>query len=180
MSAALRRLPAVLMWARLLAALPLWALALAGMQRMLAVGLALALLTDLLDGPAARWLGQSDEAGARLDSLADKVLVLSALAWLLLLHPAILREQAALGLAALLLGLASWLTGMLRHGEVPWLHLWVARAGGVAQAVFVLHTFWSGAYSPALFALAAGLWCLAATAEIVAQLRAAPAARPGA
>ncbi len=171
MSAALRRLPTLLVGARLLAALPLWALALANMQRALAVGLAVALLTDLIDGPAARWLGQSDAAMSRFDSLADKVIALSVLAWLLLLHPAIVREQAALSLAALLLGLASWLTGLLRLGRVTGLHLPVARAAGVAQAVFVLHTFWSGAYSPALFVIAAGLWCVAAAAEIVAQMR---------
>jgi CDP-diacylglycerol--glycerol-3-phosphate 3-phosphatidyltransferase len=172
MSAVLRHLPAALTGARLLLAIPLWGLALANRQRALAVGLVLALLTDVLDGPAARWLGQSSEAGARFDSLADKVLTLSVLAWLLLLHPAIMRDAPTLGLAALLLGLASWLIGLLQLGRVTGLHLRVAQAAGAAQALFVLHTFWGGAYSPALFRLAASLWCLAAAAEIIAQLRA--------
>jgi phosphatidylglycerophosphate synthase len=169
-SAALRRLPLLLVNLRLLLVPPLWALALAGMQRALAVGLLVAVLTDMLDGMAARRLGQSSEALARFDSLADKVLTLSVLAWLLLLHPAILAENAALALVALLLAVASWLAGLLRHGRVTGLHLRLARFAGLIQAIFVLHTFWQGAYSPLLFTLAAGLWCLAAAEELLVQL----------
>jgi len=167
---ALRRLPALLIGLRLLLVAPLWGLALAGMERALAIGIALAVLTDVADGPAARWLGPGSGGGARLDSLADKVLTLSVLAWLLLLHPAILAEHPAVCLAALLLAAGSWLAGLLRFGRVSALHLYSGRAAGLAQAAFVLHTFWAGAYSPPLFALAAGLWCLAAAEEIAVQL----------
>lgn len=169
MSAFVQRLPLMLMLLRLLLVPPLWVLALLNMQRALAVGLLVALLTDILDGQAARWLGQSSEAGSRLDSLADKVLTLSVLAWLLLLHPAILLAYPLLALAVLLLALASWLVGLLRFGRVTGLHLRLAKLAGVAQGLFVLHTFWSGAPSSALLFLAAGLWCLAAVEEIVVQ-----------
>src|SRR5262245_59241167 len=136
MNAALKRLPLLLSGLRLLLVPLLWGLALADMQRALAVGLVVALLTDVLDGQAGRWLGHSSETESRFDSLADKVLTLSVLAWLLLLHPAILREQLILSLAALLLGAASWLTGLLRFGRVTGLHLRSAKIAGVAQALF--------------------------------------------
>lgn len=170
MSAALRRLPAALVATRLLLVAPLWGLALAGRGRALAVGLLIAALTDLLDGMAARRLGVNSEGLSRFDSLADKVLTLSVLAWLLLLHPAIVADHPALAIAALLLAAASWLTGLLRHGRVTGLHLRSGKLAGAAQALFVVHTFWAGAYSPPLFSLAAGLWCLAAAEEILAQL----------
>lgn len=167
----LRWLPTWLTGLRLALVLPLWGLALLGMQRALAVGLMVALLTDLLDGYAARRLGVASEASSRFDSLADKVLTLSVLSWLLLLHPTIVREHPVLAGAVLLLALASWLVGLLRHGRVTDLHLPVAKLAGAAQGLFVLHTFWAGSYSPPLLFVAAGLWCLAAGAEIWAQLR---------
>jgi phosphatidylglycerophosphate synthase len=163
-------IPTLLIGARLLLAAPLWALALLGMQRALAAGLALALLTDVLDGRVARWLGQDGAANARLDSLADRVLVVSALAWLLLLHPAVVRDHLWLWLGGLLLLACSWLVGLVRWGRVGALHLHSARLGGAAQGLFVLHTFWSGAYSPTLLYAAGALWYLAAAEEILVQL----------
>jgi phosphatidylglycerophosphate synthase len=163
-------IPTLLIGARLLLAAPLWALALLDMQRALAVGLVLALLTDVLDGQVARWLGQSDTATDRLDSLADRVLVVSVLAWLLLLHPAIVRDHLWLWLGGLLLLACSWLVGLVRWGRVSALHLYSARLGGVAQALFVLHTFWSGAYSRPLLYAAAALWYVAVAEEILVQL----------
>lgn len=166
----MNNIPTILIGLRLLLVAPLWAFALLDMQRALALGLALALITDVLDGQAGRWLGQNSELTSRLDSLADKVLAVSVLAWLLLLHPAVVREHPVLSLGALLLALLSWLAGLARHGRVAGLHLVSAKVAGAAQAAFVLHTFWAGAYSQPLFYLAAGLWWLAAVEEIAVQL----------
>ena len=60
--------------------------------------------------------------------------------------------------------------GLLRFGQVTGLHLRSAKIAGVAQALFVLHTFWNGIYSPLLLYVAAVLWCLAAVEEIIVQL----------
>ncbi|MFV9506356.1 MAG: CDP-alcohol phosphatidyltransferase family protein [Oscillochloridaceae bacterium umkhey_bin13] len=165
----MRHVPKALSLARLILAVVLWLPALLGLQRLLALGILVALLTDWLDGLAARHLGVGDEAFSRFDSLADKVLALSVLAWLLLLHPAILFHHPLLALAVLLLGLGSWLTGLIRQGRVTGLHLPSAKLAGLSQAGFVLHTFWQGAYSPLLLYLAGGLWCLAALHEIRVQ-----------
>jgi phosphatidylglycerophosphate synthase len=164
------RISTLLILARLLLTAPLWVLALLDMQRALAVGLALAALIDALDGSVARWLGQSDAANSRLDSLADRVQVISVLAWLLLLHPAVARDHLWLWLGGLLLIACSWLVGLVRWGRVSALHLYSGRVAGALQALFVLHAFWSGAYSPPLLYAAAALWYLAAAEEIVVQL----------
>ena len=159
MSAIWQQLPRLLIATRVVLLLPLWVLALNGMQRALAIGLLIAVTTDILDGMAARRLGQDgDERLAHLDSLADK------------LHPNLISDQAPLALTALLLALSSWLIGLIKHGRVTGLHLRLAQVAGLVQALFVLHTFWQGSYSPLFFNLAAGLWCLAAAEEIAIQL----------
>ena len=171
MSTIWHQLPRLLIGTRVVLLLPLWVLALNGMQRALAIGLLIAVTTDILDGMAARRLGQDgDERLAHLDSLADKLLTLSVLAWLMLLHPNLIRDHAPLALTALLLALSSWLVGLIKHGRVTGLHLRLAQVAGLVQALFVLHTFWQGSYSPLFFNLAAGLWCLAAAEEIAVQL----------
>lgn len=170
MSRMLNHLPMLITSLRLIVLPLLWAFALAGMQRALAIGLLFAILTDVLDGQAGRWLGHASEAESRFDSLADKVLTLSVLAWLLLLHPTIISNHPRLSLAVLLLAVASWLTGLLRFGQVTGLHLRSAKIAGVAQGLFVLHTFWNSTYNSLLLYGAAALWCLAAVEEIIVQL----------
>lgn len=171
MSTLLHQLPRLLIGTRIVLLLPLWVLALNGMQRALAIGLLIAVSTDLLDGMAARRLGQDgDERLAHLNSLADKLLTLSVLAWLLLLHPNLISNHKPMAITALLLALGSWLVGLIKHGRITGLHLRLARIAGLVQALFVLDTFWQGRYSPLLFNLAAGLWCLAAAEEIAVQL----------
>ncbi|HEY0734615.1 MAG TPA: CDP-alcohol phosphatidyltransferase family protein [Herpetosiphonaceae bacterium] len=170
MTARLKLLPNLLTSLRLLLLPVLWLCALQGRSTWIGVGLLVALLTDVLDGAAARWLKQETALGARLDSLADKLLTLSALAWLALLFPAIFTDHPLLiGLVSAALA-ASWLTGFFRAGRMPRLHLVSARVGGGLQGLFALHTFVSGRYSPALLYLALGAGLLAALEEIAVQI----------
>lgn len=57
---------------------PFWALGVYGV----------AMLTDVLDGPLARWTGQTSQSGALLDGFVDKVFQVNA-AWSLVLADAI-------------------------------------------------------------------------------------------
>lgn len=72
---------------RLLLVPVLWTLALLELPIHLGVGLAVAGLTDVLDGPIARLTERSSRYGAQLDSLADIVLMASIFWWFLLLQP---------------------------------------------------------------------------------------------
>ena len=65
----------------------LWVLALLELPFYLGVGLAVAGLTDVLDGPVARATGRTSRYGAQLDSLADILLMASIFWWLVLLRP---------------------------------------------------------------------------------------------
>src|SRR5438874_13316847 len=81
---------------RLLLVPLIWLVALQGQSRLVGVGLIAAGVTDALDGYLARRLGQVSTRGARLDAIADIVLLVSAAAWLQLLHPDIARDNGAL------------------------------------------------------------------------------------
>ena len=119
--------------------------------------------------PRAGW-ARSPTAAPPSNSLADKALSVSVVAWLALLFPGIWRDQplavAAVGAALLGAGLLGW----RRFGRVPPLHLLSGRLGGACQALFTLHAFWSGAYSRPLLALALGAGALAALEEVVVLL----------
>lgn len=150
----------------------LWVLAARGLPVHLGVGIALAGLTDVLDGPVARMTGRSSRVGSQLDSVADLVLMTSIVAWIAWLQPGFLRTNliplgawAVLGTAALL---ATW----LRFGRVGNLHLYSAKAAGVVGYVFVVWLFVLGDYSPAFFAVAIGLAMIgAAETTLVALTR---------
>lgn len=61
-----------------------WCAAVAGERWLLVFTILLCLLTDFLDGFFARLLGQETSFGAKLDSIADNILPISAMpiAWL--------------------------------------------------------------------------------------------------
>src|SRR2546421_2538278 len=81
---------------RLLLVPLIWLVALQGQGRLVGLGLIVAGVTDALDGYLARRLGQVSTRGARLDAIADIVLLASAAAWLQLLHPHIARDTGPL------------------------------------------------------------------------------------
>jgi phosphatidylglycerophosphate synthase len=86
----------------------LWVFAALNWQPALALGLFFAVLSDWLDGQVGRWLKHDSEQESRIDSLADKILTLSVLLWLVWLHPQIVSENLILVGFVLLLGIISW------------------------------------------------------------------------
>jgi cardiolipin synthase (CMP-forming) len=148
----------------------LWLLAALQLHVYLGIGIALAGLTDVLDGPVARLTRRSSPLGSQLDSLADLVLMVSIVAWIVWLHPVFLRQNliplavwAVIGVAALL---ATW----IRFGRIGNLHLYSAKAAGVVGYVFVVWLFVLGDYSPAFFAIAVGLAIIAAAETLLVAL----------
>ena len=153
---------------RLLLVPGLWLLALWQQDRWLAFGLAVAALTDVLDG----WLARRDPRfkDGRFDSIADKVLTFSVVAWLVLRRPEIFREHPWLIAAATALFAAVQLASWIKFRRVSGLHTHLGKLGGLAQAVFVLHALVFGGYSAALLYIALGLWVLACAEELAITL----------
>ena len=85
------------------------------------------LLTDLLDGLAARWLRQQSELGARLDTWADLVTWLSLPLCSWWLYPEIVRPELPLLVVALAgYGLATFY-GLQKYGRLTSYHTWAGR-----------------------------------------------------
>jgi phosphatidylglycerophosphate synthase len=89
----LRYLPNQFTAARLVLIVILWGFALAGNATVVGVGLALAFVTDVADGYAARRLNRVSAFGSRFDSLVDGIVGPSAIAWLLILEPTVVLDH---------------------------------------------------------------------------------------
>ncbi len=147
-----------------------WWYAMLGEGRLVAAGLVAAGLTDFLDGYVARRLGQATPAGARLDLSADTLLLLSALAWIEMLHPEIFRENVALTAGALIIYLASVATGLLKFRSLPNLHLHSSRVGGGFLYAFATITFATGRYDRLLLTLAAVAFMVSCAETLAGEL----------
>ena len=139
---------------RLLLIVLLWPAAVAGEGRLVGIGLVVAAATDVLDGYLARRLSVVSVRGARLDAIADTSLMVSAGAWLQLLHPRLVADNLALlgATGGLYVAgvVASWLA--FRRLVNP-RQLSSKAAGGLLYA-FALITFLTGVYEPLLLTVA--------------------------
>ena len=148
---------------RLLALPVLWVLAALGLPRVVGIGAALAGLTDVLDGPVARWSGRSSRFGSQLDSLADMLLAGSMFLWVAWYRPSFFAENAVPLLSWAVLGLLSLVVTVVRWGRFGDLHLYSAKAAGFLGHLFVVWLLIFDSYSPLFFAVAV-------TAAIIAAL----------
>ena len=132
----------------------IWPFALAGQARLVGIGLILAGLSDVADGYLARRLRQTSRRGARWDAIADTALMVSAGAWLGVLQPEIVRDNAALLAVAAIAYATSTSASLIAQGRlVDPRQLSSKVAGGLLYA-FALITLLTGAYEPLLLTLA--------------------------
>jgi phosphatidylglycerophosphate synthase len=164
------RIADVLSGTRLLLIPAIWTAALLGNGRLVGVGLLFAGATDFFDGYLARRLGQESSTGARLDSLADNLLLISAMVWIELLHPEILSQNTVLVMATFAMYLASLSVGLIKFHQLGNLHLYSSKVAGGALYSFAVITLISGAYEPLLLWLAAAAFLFSSTETLLAQL----------
>jgi cardiolipin synthase len=147
-----------------------WGLALAGLPGYIGPSLAVCLVSDALDGHMARRLNQVTEFGGRFDSLADNILIPSALVWLLMFKPAVFADHTALSLLAIGTYASSLTVGWIRFRRFGNLHLYLSKVSGVVQYVFIIHTFMAPGYNTWLFHLAISLFFLSSLETLLLQL----------
>jgi phosphatidylglycerophosphate synthase len=129
----------------------LWVLAFKGYSFYLGIGLIVAGLTDTFDGVAARRMNMVTKFGSQFDSIADNILGLSAVVWLLMLEPLVYQENKALFMVALLLYPAGMLVGWIKFKRFANLHLYSGKISGWLQIIFISHAFLFEGYSQLLF-----------------------------
>jgi CDP-diacylglycerol--glycerol-3-phosphate 3-phosphatidyltransferase len=139
---------------RLLSVPVLWALASIGATFWLGVGLALAGLTDVLDGPVARYTGKSSRWGGQLDSAADILLMASIFWWFVLLTPEFFLDNATPLVVWAVIGTVAVVATYIRYGRFGNLHLYSAKAAGVLGYLFAVSFFVFDGYSPLFFHVA--------------------------
>jgi cardiolipin synthase (CMP-forming) len=148
----------------------IWLAAMLGNGRLVGLGLIVAGATDFLDGYLARRLHQESRRGARLDSLADNLLLISAAFWIELLHPQILRENVFVVAATLGVYLSSLAVGLLKFQHLGNLHLYSSKVAGGLLYSFAVITLLTGIYSPVLLWLAAAAFMISSAETFFAQL----------
>lgn len=154
-----------------LALLPvLWVLALLRLPVLLGVGVAIAGLTDMLDGYLARRSHQSTPFGSRFDSIADHLLSASMLIWLLWLRPHFFRQQLPLLLLWAAFALSVLLVGWVRFRRFGDLHLYSSKAAAILGNLFGISLLILGTYSPPIFYAVLAVCSVAAVETLIALL----------
>ena len=164
------RIADVLSGMRLLLIPVMWVAALLGWGRLVGLGLLVAGATDFFDGYIARRLDQESASGARLDSLADNLLLISAMAWIELLHPEILSENTVLVVVTFGLYLASLSVGLIKFHQLGNMHLYSSKVAGGALYSFAVVTLVTGVYEPPFLWLAAAAFMVSSAETLLAQL----------
>jgi CDP-diacylglycerol--glycerol-3-phosphate 3-phosphatidyltransferase len=155
---------------RLFLVVLLWPAAMAGEGRLVGVGLVVAAATDVLDGYLARRLSVASVRGARLDAIADTSLMVSAGAWLQLLHPRLVTDNLALlGAAGGLYVAAVVATSLAFRRLVNPRQLSAKAAGGLLYG-FALITFLTSVYEPLLLTVALLALGIASVEALVAAI----------
>ena len=126
---------------RLLAIPLLWAAWLWKLETMLGVGLCICFISDLLDGLLARRLCMVTAEGERLDSLADHILIPSAVFWLVLgKRHAFFGKEWVLGVT-LCLYLLTITIGVVKRKQFGGAHLFGSKVMGLGNYAFMIVTY---------------------------------------
>lgn len=155
---------------RLLSVPVLWALASLESTFWLGVVLALAGLTDVLDGPVARRTQKSSRYGGQLDSVADLLLMASIFWWFVLLTPEFFLEHATPLVIWALVGTVAVVATYIKFGRLGNLHLYSAKIAGVLGYLFAVSYFVLGDYSRLFFSVAVTVAILASTETLLVAL----------
>ena len=154
--------PNLLSGFRLLLIPVLWGCAWLKLSWCIGIGLIVSWLTDFLDGFIARKLNMVTVLGAKLDSLADDVVLISVIAWIFMLRREIVTDHALLVLAGIggygFTLLVSWWK-FRQFGSN--LHLYSHKASSVMGYLFLIHAFLFGSYHHGLFYLVIGVFIVA-------------------
>jgi len=161
-------LPNLLTGFRFVAAVGLLWLAWQGYGIAFMVLLAIAFLTDLLDGLAARLMGQVSQFGATLDSWADVIIYLTTAIGCWWLWPNVVYRELVFVVLMLASCLSPAVVGFSKFGCFTSYHTWGVKIAAAAMGLSLYVLFFGGPAWP--FRLAAVICILAAIEEIALTL----------
>jgi len=142
--------------------------AMAGSRKWFLVLLAVALLTDALDGFLARRLNAYSDLGRKLDSVADYLTMVTGIAGIAMLWPDIMHRELAWVISGLVAFFAVIVYGLVRLGRAPCYHTWASKTLAVACAVSLVPLL--AEWSPVPFRAVMGLLILCGAEELTIAL----------
>jgi len=130
-----------------------------GASQAFVVCLAVALTSDILDGKLARWLGQTSEFGARLDSIGDLLLYVVVPICAVWLRPAFVRAELGWFAVAVAAAMIPVIVGLSKFGRPTSYHTRGAKLsayllGGSIFVIFADGPAWPFQMATAVFVLA--------------------------
>ena len=154
-------IPNLLSGLRLLLIPVLWAFAFLKLPFPIGVGLIVAGVTDVLDGVIARKFNMVTALGAKLDSLADDLLLASVLVWVFMLRVEILTDHPFLASTSICAYGVSLLISLFKFRQFGSnLHLHSHKMAAITGYLFFVHAFLFGGYHRTLFYVAAATFIL--------------------
>jgi cardiolipin synthase (CMP-forming) len=147
----------------------IWGMIVNGFYNYIGIGLIICFISDVFDGQLARRLHQTTEFGAKFDSLADNILIPSAVLWLLILKTEIFSDNPILMSLAILSYVSSMIISHLFTRRVNVSQLYLSKLSGLTQYIFGIHAFVSGYYNEALFYITMGVFFLSTLESLVLQ-----------
>ncbi len=162
----LRHIPNAITFARI-AALPvlIW-MSFVDARQPFAYLMIACLVGDILDGLLARMLKVTSEFGAKLDSLADALLLLVSAWGAWVFHEAAMREHAVAFALVPGMFVAENIAALLRYGQLSSFHTLLSRVAAYALGIFIGILFLVG-YVVWLADLAVGLLVVATLEEFI-------------
>jgi CDP-diacylglycerol--glycerol-3-phosphate 3-phosphatidyltransferase len=126
-------------------------LALVGLPKAVGLGLAVAAVTDVLDGRLARRMNLITSFGSKLDGFADVAINVSAVGWLLVLRPDVLEDHPFYFVVLSVVSVVTLISGWAKFGRLADFHLNSGRAAGVVAYLFLINLFAFDWYAAPLF-----------------------------
>lgn len=148
----------------------LWVMAFKGRFPVVAYGLLAVILTDILDGQLARLLNQCSKLGERLDSLADHIIMISSVIWLIMARKDIISAKGPIFLSVLAFYIFTILLGLIKKRRFGGAHILEAKLFGLFGYTFLIVSF-LGYYFEWIFIAAMVTWVLHSALNILFLFR---------
>jgi cardiolipin synthase len=138
-------------------------------ERIFAILLVISLNTDVWDGFIARRFNQQTAIGARIDSLADIGVYITALLGITVFKIDEMGPDAWLFYIFVASYVITHLSPLIKFGKIQSFHLWSGKLGGYLQGIFFILLFFVG-YVPLYFYVMVNLSLLAFIESLAIQL----------
>lgn len=140
--------PNIITGVRLLLLPLIWYMAYAGMAEYTGYAIAVALFSDIADGAAARLLNQETSFGAKFDSFADNMLLISAPVWIYWINKSAITENLPFFIVYLACLVCVFALMFIKHGRNVEIHTYLAKIGTSVMWIFIIYTFLVGFSRP--------------------------------